>query len=42
MSEKVEETMDEPQFWFSKGKGIRKAFFVLKTITEKAEQKQKD
>ena len=42
MCGKVEKTIDEPQFWFSKGKGTRKAFFVLKAIMEKAVQKQKD
>ena len=39
---KVEETVDRAQFGFRKGKGTPNAIFVLRTIIERAIEKQKD
>ena len=38
----IEETVDRAQFGFRKGKGTRDAIFVLRTIIERAIEKQKD
>ena len=39
---KVEETVDKAQFGFRKGRGTRNATFMLRTIIERAVEKQKD
>ena len=42
LKRKIEETVDRAQFGFRKGKGTRNAIFVLRTIIERAIEKQKD
>ena len=42
MKRKVEETVDNVQFGFRKGLGTRNATFMLRTVMERAIEKQKD